>query len=290
MTELQNLSDQRDQYIQQLLELGGLWDAVFESMSPEDWEKPHGADWVMPYLPYHMEYFDRLILFVPLNQGGDYPEENRHIWHTGEDINAWNKPFMKAFDPLVSPQDHIATWRTIQQDTLKLLRSFDEDELANRQIWYPLSGWVSVMDTLAGTIPHNWEHLIEVYCRLGRSDFPLVGYDLARTSVSFNTNIFAWSMLNHEAATEPAKIVMAFTEDDRLKWTFDIRDGAYSMHEGADEDAMLTITQSAVSLVKLLTGIHHPTAAIPAGDIALSNPELRDKLAHYFPIFALPTD
>lgn len=290
MSESQNLSGLRDQYIEQLLELWDLWDTVFESMTPEDWEKPHGPDWIMPFLPYHLEYFDREVMFVPLDWGEDYPKASRPVWRTGDDINKWNIPFIEAFDPQVSPQDHIATWHTTQQDILRLLRSFDEDELANRQVSHPLNGWQSVIDILGGTIPHNWNHLLEVYCRLGRSDFPLVGYDLTRTGVAFYTNIFVFFMLNYEAATEPAKIIMAYTEDDRLTWTLDIREGGYTVREGADEDAILTVTQSSVSLVKSLTGIHNPALAIQAGDIVLSDSELWDKLVHYFPIFTLPAE
>ena len=74
--------------------LEAIWaglDSLFEEMSPVDWDRPHGADWVFADLPYHLFYIDRLFVSQPIQWGEDLPENERFVLKSFKEIDVWNQ-------------------------------------------------------------------------------------------------------------------------------------------------------------------------------------------------------
>jgi len=76
-----------------VVELEVLWqgfDQIYESLSPQDWQKPYGRDWTFADQPFHLAYFDRIVVAEPLEAGEAVPEGERWAMRSARDINEWN--------------------------------------------------------------------------------------------------------------------------------------------------------------------------------------------------------
>ncbi len=62
-----------------MADVEGLWaglDEIFGSFSASDWDRPHGADWTMATVPFHLSYFDRDIVANGIEKGPDMHVED----------------------------------------------------------------------------------------------------------------------------------------------------------------------------------------------------------------------
>ncbi len=76
--------------IAQLENLWGCFDGLFDSLSAEDWQRKHGADWTLADVPYHLAYFDHEMIAYPLAAGPGLPESDRMKIDSVAALQRWN--------------------------------------------------------------------------------------------------------------------------------------------------------------------------------------------------------
>jgi len=74
-----------------LEELWSALDSLFEEMSPADWQRPHGPDWIFADLPYHLSYIDRYCVARPIELGEALPAAEQVQLRSLNELNAWNQ-------------------------------------------------------------------------------------------------------------------------------------------------------------------------------------------------------
>src|SRR6266545_1751507 len=74
----------------QLEEIWCHLDTLLEPLTPADWQRKHGKDWIFADLPYHLAYYDRDIAAEPIRIGADLPADQQKIMRTMGELDAWN--------------------------------------------------------------------------------------------------------------------------------------------------------------------------------------------------------
>ena len=77
-----------------LADLEDLWlalDQLLDGMQGSDWQRKHGKDWVYADVPFHLSYFDRDIVAVPLGRGLNVPLSEQIPRRSDAELNAWNE-------------------------------------------------------------------------------------------------------------------------------------------------------------------------------------------------------
>ncbi len=155
-----------------LVELWSALDSLFAEMTPADWQRPHGADWVFADLPYHLSTIDRLVVARPIELGLDLPATDRGGLKTINELNAWNQGMLAA-----RPRGHTALaslelMKASRDYVRQVTASLTDADLA-RPSWFPLlnlRGFRPAEIALAFCLGHTWQHLEEARVRFGRGE------------------------------------------------------------------------------------------------------------------------
>ena len=90
------MADQRDERREldrYLAELEAMWqgfEGIYARLSPDDWRRPYGKDWTFADQPFHLAYFDRVMVAEPIEAGERMPERERWALRSMRDIDEWN--------------------------------------------------------------------------------------------------------------------------------------------------------------------------------------------------------
>ncbi len=154
-----------------LEELWSALDSLFEEMSPADWQRPHGPDWVFADLPYHLAYIDRLSVARPIELGEALPAADQVQLRSLNELNTWNQGQFAARPTAQSVQRSLEQMQESREDLRKVIATLTDVDLS-RPAWFHLlnmRGFRTAQVPLAFGVGHTWQHLEEARVRHGQA-------------------------------------------------------------------------------------------------------------------------
>jgi hypothetical protein len=168
-----------------LEELWSALDSLFEEMSPADWKRPHGPDWIFADLPYHLSYIDRLCVARPIELGKALPAAEQVQLRTLNELNAWNQRKFAARPDGQKVELSLEQMYESREYVRKVTTALTDADLANLA-WFPLlnmRGFRSAQVALAFCAGHIWQHIEEARVRHGHAG-TLVGPELTHAMLN----------------------------------------------------------------------------------------------------------
>ena len=278
-----------------LEELWSAVDSLFEDMSPADWKRPHGPDWIFADLPYHLSYIDRLCVARPIELGESLPAAEQVQLRSLNELNTWNRGKFAA-----RPEDQTIE-RSLEQmhnsrDYVRQLTARLTDADLAKPAWFPLlnmRGFRTTQVALAFCAGHTWQHLEEARIRHGHAG-TMLGSELTH------------AMLNGTIPGIPLYLIVPtttlFLDAGRAKeldfsfalditgpgggvWAFRALDTGWQVKEVESADTDLVLSQDLDTYIKSRYFITDIAALIEAGDMKVNDDQA---LAVYNQLFAMP--
>lgn len=249
-----------------LADLEGLWralDELFASLGQGDWARRHGPHWTFADVPYHLSYFDRDTIAVPIERAGDVPDDVlRSIPRTPRELNAWNARKFAERPPGQAPERSLTEMRESRDAVRRAVAGLSDADL-DRPAFVPLLcvGWGTVRGALKGLIGHTWNHVHQLRLHLKRKT-PLPSASATHQALSSYTWVLGTFVDPQEAAKAPFTLVMEFTGPGGGAWTLRVEGGTWAVEEERAARADLVMTQTPETFVKTLAGMHNPMLAM----------------------------
>jgi putative sterol carrier protein len=243
-------------------ELWGITSELLDSLEPSDWARKHGPDWTYADVPYHISYFDRLLITEPLKQRVDNPDEDRQPMSTLRELNAWNDARFAEGSADQTVQQSLARMSEGWDAMRSAVGELTEQDLA-RYVFLPLpgAGWISVGRALEGARAHAGSHATELRLRLkrGRSASPAV---MSRI-MDFYGRFMPATLNSAEARKRDFVFVMDLTGPGGGTWTYTVKDGQCVRSEGRADSADLTMSMTPDTMFKaMLLEMQNPMVAM----------------------------
>lgn len=162
-----------------LEELWSALDSLFEEMSPADWQRPHGPDWIFADLPYHLSYIDRLFIARPIELGEELSATEQVQLRTLNELNAWNQSKFAVRPEGQKIEISLEQMYESREYVRRVTAGLTDADLAN-PAWFPLlnmRGFRPSQVALAFCAGHIWQHMEEARVRNGHAGI-LVGPEL----------------------------------------------------------------------------------------------------------------
>ena len=153
-----------------LEELWAALDALFEEMSPADWQRPHGADWIFADLPYHLAYIDQF-LARSIELSEELPVAEQVQLRTFNELNTWNQNKFAARPKDQKIETSLAQMHNSRDYMRKVTASLSDADLA-KPAWFHLlnmRGFRPAEVALAFCAGHTWQHMEEARIRHGHA-------------------------------------------------------------------------------------------------------------------------
>ncbi|HVL32861.1 MAG TPA: DinB family protein [Actinomycetota bacterium] len=254
-------------YIEDLEELWRCYDTVWSSFSAQDWSRKFGKDWTFADQPYHLAYFDRVILADALEAGGDLPQSARWAPRTMRELDAWNEREFARRPAGQTPQRSLEELREVRDRLRVVLSKFTDGDLDTYRAWNHLIGeWTTLRVFLEMAFTHNWSEYSELLLRSGRTE-PAPPPATARTAIKFYL-LFMASLGKPERVKESFTVGWDFVGPASAQWTLRVAGGSSSVTPGlpADADVSLRLTPDTFNTV-MLRRARNPMLAMLRGDL-----------------------
>ncbi|MDX1614091.1 MAG: alkyl sulfatase C-terminal domain-containing protein [Candidatus Promineifilaceae bacterium] len=267
----------------QLEEMWGHLSHVFDVVAARSaWDQPHGPDWTMAEVPYHLAYCNWDVVARGLQLGRDYPPRERELITTAEELTAWHWRKFGERWPTQTAVDSVIQWRISCDSVQQQLAAMDDADL-EQPAWMPLMmGWTTKRHLLTFSLTHDWSALTQLRIHLGLRG-PIPSPAITRAYLAKEMKSLAMRLAWEAAVAHALTVVMAFTDPGVGAWTIAVADGQATVRAGAADDADLVLTQSSETFEKTLRGIQEPAEAIRSGDVRVSDPEALSLFAALFP-------
>ncbi len=225
--------------------LWGCLDALFVKLEKDEgWSTKHGDNWTLADVPYHLMYFDREVVALPLERGKDVPVAEQKVQRSIGELHAWNASEFAKRPADQTPWQSVEQWRTMKDRTRAAISTLQDGQLME-PVWIPLAGcgWVPAMASLGAGLSHSWSEFVQLKHLMGAEE-PEPVAPAVHAALAFFQN-FMPAFMNREAAKGAnLNIVMDYTGTAGGSWTFRVYDGSCHLEEGAAENPDLVITQS----------------------------------------------
>lgn len=275
-----------------------LWsalDSLFAEMSPADWQRPHGPDWVFADLPYHLSYIDRLCVARPIEMGEGLPVADQVQLRSLNELNAWNQGKFALRPAGQKVERSLEQMYNSRASVRQVTAALTDADLAN-PAWFPLlnmRGFRTVQVALAFCAGHTWQHMEEARIRYGHPGTS-VGPELTH------------AMLNGLIPGIPLYLIVPtttlFLDPGRAKeldfsfalrvtgpggglWHFHASDGRWQVAEAEAADADLMLSMDLDTYIKMRHFISDMGSLIESGDIKVNDYQA---LTVYNQLFVLP--
>ncbi len=278
-----------------LEELWSALDSLFEEMTPADWKRPHGADWIFADLPFHLSYMDRLCVARPVELGEALPVAERVQLRTFNELNAWNQGNFAARPESQTVERSLEQMYSSRDDVRQVADRLTDSDLA-RQAWFPMlnmRGFRPAKVSLAFCAGHTWQHLEEARVRHGHAG-TRVGPELTH------------AMLNGTIPGIPLYLIIPttalFLDAGRAReldfsfaleitgpgggmWSFRASEEGWQVEEVESAQTDLVLSQDLDTYIKTRYFISDLATLIEAGDIEASDEQA---LSIYSQLFVMP--
>jgi hypothetical protein len=257
---------------------------LFEALNTDNgWRQKHGPDWTFADVPYHLAYCNHDLVARGLELGRNYPEADRELLATIEDLNAWNEREFANRPAAQTVAQSLDQWRASCQAIRRLTEQMSDEDLA-RPFWMPIfRGWATAQDGLAFCLTHSWSEFTQLRLHMGRAE-PIPSLAITRHYLNTMLHLFPMVLDRTAAADLTFTTVFAFTDPGLGAWTLRVADGAATVEADQIANPDLILTQSAETFEKTLRHMHDPAEAMQAGLIRVSNFEGLATFGRLFPV------
>jgi hypothetical protein len=278
-----------------LEELWSSLDSLFEDMSPANWQRPHGPDWIFADLPYHLSYIDRLSVARPIELGEALPVADRVQLHTLNELNIWNQGKFADRPDGQNVERSLEQMYNSREHLRQVTATLTDADLA-RPAWFHLlnmRGFRTVQAVLAFGVGHTWQHLEEARVRHGHNG-TMVGPELTHAMLNGTipgiplylivptTTLF----LDASRAKElDFSFALKVTDPGGGIWSFRPSDTGWHVVEVESADTDLILSMDLDTYIKMRHFISDMTALIETGNIIVSD---NQALAVYNQLFVMP--
>jgi len=266
--------------------LEGMWsafDTIYGSFSDADWQRPYGKDWRYADQPFHMAYFDREVLNVPLEEGASLSDEGRWSFGSVRGMNDWNAREFAKRPADETPARSVERMHEEHDRLRTILSKLVDDRLDATPVWQPPFGQMgTARDSLMGAIVHNWGELVELRFRAKREDVPIP--ELATKVASSFYVSFMGLLAKPENATSPFGLTVALTGPGGGTYGIRVADGRVDVHEGPESNADVSIrtTPNEFNIVMVRQAIN-PMVAMLTGKVKIKGITKMGRMRKVFP-------
>jgi putative sterol carrier protein len=272
-----------DGMLAQYEDVWGVLDQLFGSFGPDDWSREHGPDWTMADPPYHMSYFDRELVAIPIERGRDVSESDQRVWRNINELNAWNEDMFARRPNGQTTQQNLDDMNASRDQLRSIMQGMTDADLDN-PIFTPLvgCGWITTGMILGGCIADTWNHSMELRMRLERNE-PIAGPICTHTALGVYSSLSLIMFDPEAAAGKDLVTVMEFTGDGGGAWTVNVANGMPSVTEGASGNPDIVMTQSPDTFMQIFLGMTDPMSAMQSGNIQVQGMENMMTYGSMFP-------
>jgi hypothetical protein len=242
---------------QTLADLETIWtalDSFYQRFSPQDWARKHGRDWTFADMPFHLAYFNQVVINGIKDEGGQQAKL------TLQELNTWNDA-------------HFAN-RPASQSSAKGLEYLRTTQVALKQeamrhppetpVFLPLiivGGWRTLTFALEYLLDHTWLHFTESHLRYTQS-LPELPSSLVHRILNFTMEMASGALRSEDLMGVDLVTVLHLTGDGGGSWTFTMRDGKCQVEPKAASLADTEISTDIATYLK--TSIHNMQSPILA--------------------------
>jgi hypothetical protein len=223
-------------------DLDDIWaliDHLLDSVPADAWTKRYGPDWTYADVPWHLAYFDRIMLAEVLESGADLPEPRRFNLGSMAEINRWNAQEFATRPAGQTPKESIAELRAVHGRVRRTLAGLTDADLDRPAFNHFFSaGFETVRSALRGGLLHGWGEATELMTRLGRHD--AVPEAATRNAIEGYLTFMAASADASRAGDKPFVLVMDFTGPAGGPYAVRVENGKGRLVPGPADDASLT--------------------------------------------------
>lgn len=276
-------------------ELWSALDSLFDEMSPSDWQRRHGSDWIFADLPYHLSYIDRLCVARSVEFGDALPVGDQVQLRTLNELNVWNQGKFADRPAGQNVERSLEQMHDSREYVREVMATLTDADLA-RPAWFHLlnmRGFRTAEVALTFGVGHTWQHLEEARVRHGHAR-TWVGPELTH------------AMLNGTIPGIPLYLVMPtttlFLDAGRAKelgfsfalnitgpggglWDFRVSDTGWQVGEVESADTSLVLSMDLDTYIKMRYFISDMAPLIESGDIRASDDRA---FAVYNQLFVVP--
>lgn len=278
-----------------LEEIWSALDVLFDEMSPADWQRPHGPDWVFADLPYHLAYIDRLVVARPVELGEELPVAEQVRLGSLNKLNAWNQANFAARPGGQNVERSLEQMRSSRDYVRQVTAELSDADLA-KPAWFPLlnmRGFRTAQVALAFCAGHTWQHMEEARVRHGHAG-TMVGPELTHTmlagilpGIPLYLHIPTTSLFLDagRAKEQDFSFALNITGPGGGLWAFHASDEGWLVGEVESADTDLVLTQDLDTYIKLRHFISDVATLVKAGEIEVNDEQA---LAVYRQLFVIP--
>jgi hypothetical protein len=278
-----------------LEELWSALDSLFDEMSPADWGRPHGADWIFADLPYHLSYVDRLVVARPVELGEELPVAEQVRLRTLNELNAWNQGQFAARPEGQKVERSLEQMRASRDYVRQVTAKLTGADLA-QPAWFPLlnmRGFRPAQVALAFCAGHTWQHLQEARVRHGHPG-TMVGPQVTHAmldgpipGIPLYLNVAGTTLFLDagRAKEQDFSFALNITGPGGGIWAFHASDDGWQVGEVESADTDLVLSQDLDTYIKTRYFIGDVATLIKAGQIEVNDEQA---LAVYNHLFVLP--
>ena len=268
-----------------LSSLESLWsgfDELFDSVGPTDWSRRHGPDWTFADVPYHLAYFDRLMV-DSIQRGTDVLEAEQHVLPTYGELNAWNARKFAERPADQTPEESLREMRDSREAMRRVAASLDDPDLGRPAfIMLPGCGWLTAGAALGACLMHTWSHFVQLRSHLER-DTPSADPKATHAAVAFMMGMFGMVLDRDEARDATFTAVMDFTGPGGGAWTIRVANSQCTVAEGGTDPADVVMTQTPETFELTRVGMIDPIDAMQRGLLSVQGLEKMSRFGQLFP-------
>jgi hypothetical protein len=255
-------------FMAQLEEMWRHVDTLLDRLTPADWQRKHGKDWVFADVPYHLAYYDLDTVADPIRTGSNLLADQQRLMRTMGELDAWNARKFAERRPGQSVRESLEQMRASRDVVRQAVAGFSDADLERRVFIHLVGcGWVTVRLALESCLVHTWAHFTEARLRLKHVS-PIPSPAIVHTSLGFFLGMLPMMISRDAMPARPFTAVMSIGGPGGGDWTVRIADGACTVAEWQNDHADIVMThRDAETFVTTMRGMQSPLIAMLTGKI-----------------------
>ena len=215
---------------QTLADLETIWtalDSFYERFSPQDWARKHGKDWTFADMPFHLAYFNQVVI------NGIRDDHGKKAPLTLQELNTWNNAHFTE-RPVSQAGAKGLAYLHETQDVLKQLAT---QHIPETPVFMPLiivGGWRTLTFALEYLLDHTWIHFTESHLRYDQS-LPDLPASLTNRILNFTMEMARGALRPEDLVGVNLVTVLRLTGNGGGAWTFTMRDGKCQVEAGSTD-------------------------------------------------------
>jgi hypothetical protein len=246
---------------QALADLETIWaalDTFYQRFSPQDWARKHGKEWTFANMPFHLAYFNQMVIN---GIGSDHGEKAPA---TFQELNTWNNAHFAERPASQSGAKGLA----YLHETQTALRQLAAQHPLETPVFLPLiivGGWRTLKFALEYLLAHTWLHFTESHLRYNKS-LPDLPASLVHSVLDFNMEMARGALRPYDLVGVNLSTVLRLTGAGGGSWTFIMRDGKCQVEKTAITLPDAEITTDIATYMKTSTyDMQSPVIALLMG-------------------------